>query len=133
MDTILYYKITEMTEQRINGRVKWFDSKKGYGFIEATGEERVDFFVHFSNISLSDETSYKKLFPGEYVSFVKANNSENGRVECREVKGVDGGPLLTENTEYRYKVFRVYEHRGGTDQEIAEVLNDADPEADDVN
>lgn len=113
--------------ERMNGRVKWFDSKKGYGFIEKTGENKEDFFVHFSNISPCDEASYKKLFPGEYVSFVKADNPENGRVECRDVKGVDGGPLLTENTEYRYKVFRAY-NQDSTDPEIAEVLNDADPQ-----
>ena len=58
---------------------------------------------------------------------MKADNPENGRVECRDVKGVDGGPLLTENTEYRYKVFRAY-NQDSTDPEIAEVLNDADPQ-----
>ena len=30
------------------GTVKWFDSKKGYGFIELEGSD--DIFVHFSDI-----------------------------------------------------------------------------------
>ena len=47
---------------RVTGNVKWYDSKKGYGFItlvtpelENTGN---DFFVHYSNINIS-EGNYK--------------------------------------------------------------------------
>ena len=32
----------------MTGKVKWFDSKKGYGFI--TGENGKEIFVHFSAI-----------------------------------------------------------------------------------
>ena len=32
----------------MNGKVKWYDIKKGYGFI--TGEDGTDFFVHHSDI-----------------------------------------------------------------------------------
>ena len=46
------------------GKVKWFNAKKGYGFISAeTGE---DVFVHFSSIN-SD--GYKSLDEGEEVEF----------------------------------------------------------------
>lgn len=31
-----------------NGKVKWYDVKKGYGFI--TDEDGVDYFVHFTGI-----------------------------------------------------------------------------------
>ncbi len=47
-----------------NGVVKWFDDKKGYGFIEQ--EEGPDVFVHFSGISSS---GFKSLNDGERVSF----------------------------------------------------------------
>lgn len=46
------------------GKVKWFDSKKGYGFIASeTGE---DVFVHFSAI---EGTGYKALEEGQAVEF----------------------------------------------------------------
>mgnify|MGYP002758209797 CR=1 FL=1 len=49
----------------MKGFVKFFDNKKGYGFIEAdTGE---DYFVHYTSI-ISDE-SYKKLNNGDRVDF----------------------------------------------------------------
>ncbi|RAO98720.1 cold-shock protein [Petrotoga sp. 9PW.55.5.1] len=48
----------------MKGRVKWFDSKKGYGFI--TGEDGNDVFVHFSAI---DMDGYKKLEEDDEVEF----------------------------------------------------------------
>lgn len=48
----------------MRGRVKWFDAKKGYGFIERPGEE--DVFVHFSSIR---QPGYKTLDDGEEVEF----------------------------------------------------------------
>ena len=93
------------------GRVDWFDSRKGYGFVvDMTGGVCLDgsnngVFVHFSDIVVNDEQGvYRKLHPGEYVSFDKGDR--DGKVVCLNVRGVNGGPLLTENTGYNYKVFR---------------------------
>jgi len=49
---------------KITGIVKWFDSKKGYGFIESEGEK--DIFVHFSEIQAE---GYKFLKDGQKVEF----------------------------------------------------------------
>ncbi|MFW6334069.1 MAG: cold-shock protein [Desulfosalsimonas sp.] len=40
----------------MEGRVKWFNEKKGYGFIET--QEHGDVFVHYSNI---DGTGFRTL------------------------------------------------------------------------
>ncbi len=46
------------------GKVKWFNSGKGYGFIEA--EDGTDVFVHFSDIQVE---GYKSLREGQVVEF----------------------------------------------------------------
>ncbi len=46
------------------GRVKWFDEKKGFGFIER--EDGDDVFVHFRAIN---SPGYKTLADGQEVQF----------------------------------------------------------------
>ncbi len=46
------------------GTVKWFNSEKGFGFIEVEGGE--DVFVHFSAIQ---GDGYKSLDEGQRVTF----------------------------------------------------------------
>ena len=47
-----------------NGIVKWFNSSKGYGFIEQ--EDGPDVFVHHSGINA---TGFKSLDEGDRVTF----------------------------------------------------------------
>jgi len=47
-----------------NGRVKWFNDKKGYGFIET--EDGKDVFVHHTSI---EGAGFKSLNEGQSVSF----------------------------------------------------------------
>ncbi|MEG7940201.1 cold-shock protein CspD [Bacillus pacificus] len=46
------------------GKVKWFNSEKGFGFIEVEGRD--DVFVHFSAIQ---GDGFKTLEEGQEVSF----------------------------------------------------------------
>lgn len=49
-----------------NGIVKWFNSDKGFGFIEQ--KQGPDVFVHFRNI-VSTNGGYKTLNEGQHVQF----------------------------------------------------------------
>ena len=48
----------------MQGKVKWFNAEKGFGFIES--EEGNDVFVHYSAISMD---GYKTLKEGADVEF----------------------------------------------------------------
>jgi len=49
------------------GKVKWFNNAKGYGFIVEDGESE-DLFAHFSSIQMD---GYKTLKAGQAVTFEK--------------------------------------------------------------
>jgi CspA family cold shock protein len=53
------------------GCVKWFDTKKGYGFIEQPGGD--DVFVHYSGIV---GEGFKSLRAGEEVQFEVSQGSK---------------------------------------------------------
>ena len=61
------------------GIVKWFNDRKGYGFISQ--EESNDVFVHFSSI---ESTGYKTLSEGDRVEF-DIEESDRGP-EAKNVK-----------------------------------------------
>ena len=50
--------------ERITGTVKWFNSSKGYGFIERN--EGADVFVHYTAIQ---SEGYRNLEEGQEVEF----------------------------------------------------------------
>ena len=50
--------------ERLQGKVKWFNDSKGYGFIERDGGR--DVFVHFSSIG---GDGFKSLAEGQTVEF----------------------------------------------------------------
>lgn len=47
----------------LQGKVKWFDEKKGFGFIDSMGK---DYFIHFKEI-VGD--GFRSLKEGDAVSF----------------------------------------------------------------
>lgn len=59
-----------------DGKVKWFNPKKGYGFIE--GPEGRDIFVHYSSIS---GDGYRTLAEGDEVTFDVVEGEKGLRAE----------------------------------------------------
>ena len=62
------------------GRVKWFNEKKGYGFIETDGQG--DVFVHYSAI---EGSGFRTLNEGDQVSFnVEKGNKGPQAIDVRK-------------------------------------------------
>jgi len=60
----------------MEGTVKWFSDKKGFGFV--TGGDGRDYFVHFSSIADTGK-KYKSLREGAAVMF-ETGESDKGLV-----------------------------------------------------
>ena len=60
----------------LEGKVKWFNTRKGYGFISTA--DGTDVFVHYSNIS---GDGYKTLAEGDPVSFDVVEGDKGLRAE----------------------------------------------------
>ena len=68
----------------MKGTVKWFDTKKGYGFI--TDSEGKDTFVHQSNIVMD---GFRYLNENDFVNY-ELGTGKDGRKQAVDVK-----PILT--------------------------------------
>ena len=66
----------------IRGQVKWFDAKKGYGFV--VGPDGQDVFVHYSQIA---GDGFKSLRDGEEVEY-ELSQGDKG-YQAKQVARVD--------------------------------------------
>jgi cold shock CspA family protein len=103
------HRVNGTSETRVTGRVKWFNNKRGFGFVTAlTGEPLgVDVFAHHSAITTSNE-QFLYLVQGEYVDFVMkpATSAVSSQVsggdetvprwEASSITGFGGGKLMCE-------------------------------------
>jgi cold shock CspA family protein len=84
---------------RLTGRVKWFNNKDGFGFINVCEEGEYsakDIFVHWNSIEVQT-SQYKYLVQGEYVEFSLAKPEKgNHEFHAVGVRGLKGGPLMCE-------------------------------------
>lgn len=69
-----------MDTQMRTGKVKWFNSAKGYGFIEGPVEGR-DIFVHYSAIGME---GFRDLREGQIVRYDR-KVTERGYVATRVI------------------------------------------------
>jgi cold shock CspA family protein len=96
-----------MTENTEVGKVKFFDHKKGYGFIEVINPEskhvNTEHFLHYSEIKC--DSNFKKVIPGEIVSMTVApKDDEEGKTVCKNVCGLFGTKLLIDSDQYTYRI-----------------------------
>ena len=99
------------------GRVKWFNNKAGFGFVNCLSDDREgeDVFVHHSGIKVDSE-QYKYLVQGEYVAFyVKDTDSEEHPFQAHEVTGVLGGKLMCETRNEMRQATQEYNALKGKD------------------
>lgn len=76
-------------KEKIQGTVKWFSNKKGYGFITPSeGSVTEDVFVHQSSIH---SQGYRTLDEGWNVEFT-IGDDDGGRVKAENVTAPGGGP-----------------------------------------
>ena len=107
-----YYSGTE----RVLGRVKWFNSKTGFGFISLLGENSQDIFIHHSELQVIDE-QYRYLTQGEYVEFVLGRPEDTSKYEvvAKSVSGPFKGMLMCETR----RIMRMTSmNRGDVDTEV---------------
>ena len=81
-----------MSEKQ-TGQVKWFNNKKGYGFITNL-DTKEDVFVHHSGLQVGQDV-YRTLYQGEYVEF-SSSTDPAGKKCAVEVCGIRGGTLMCE-------------------------------------
>jgi len=70
--------------EKEKGTIRWFDNKKGYGFIEKESDKE-DLFVHFSAIEME---GYKTLKAKEAVEF-EIEEGDNGPQAANVTRAVE--------------------------------------------
>jgi CspA family cold shock protein len=78
------------------GTVKWFNPRKGYGFISTTDGK--DIFVHYANIA--GQGGYKTLNEGDVVTFDVVEGEKGPRAENVVQKTPAQKPGRVENEKY---------------------------------
>ena len=67
---------TPPPDNRTHGVVKWFDNKKGFGFI-MDGNQK-EYFVHYTAIT-SERRGYRSLHEAQAVTFVASDGDKGLR------------------------------------------------------
>lgn len=87
--------------QRIIGRVKFFNSRRGFGFITGDVFDPVaaqrDYFFHFASVEPQSDNYKVFLRTNEYVEFELKetdNTDSSKRFVATAITGLNNGPLL---------------------------------------
>jgi len=80
-------------ETRHIGQVKFFNVKRGFGFVEDV-ESKEAYFLHFSEINPSTNV-WKVVHENEFVEFSIVDGT-NGK-QCENVTGIKGLPMICQS------------------------------------
>lgn len=80
--------------KRMQGRVKWYDQNKKYGFI--ISDENREYFVHRDDLQSRNAVPDPHLFTGEYVEY-ETIPTMDGRLKAANVSGIQHGPLMCDH------------------------------------
>jgi cold shock CspA family protein len=80
--------------KRLQGRVKWYDQSKKYGFI--ISNENREYFVHRDDLKPRNSMPDPHLFTGEYVEY-ETIPTMDGRLKAANVSGIQHGPLMCDH------------------------------------
>ena len=81
-----------MSEEQLEGKVKWFNGEKGYGFIKVEGLEK-DVFLHVKQLRESGITN--NLTDGEAVKFMM-NDGPRGSFATKIARSNGGTHAVTD-------------------------------------
>ncbi|MCK4998628.1 MAG: cold-shock protein [Anaerohalosphaera sp.] len=76
------------------GTVKWFDPKKGFGFV--LNEAGEDVFVHYT--SIIGEDGFRCLRNGQVVEYEELRSDKGLQGRDIRIQGVDDGPRRSTET-----------------------------------
>ena len=83
-------------------RVRWFDRRKGYGFLvptnqalESDSQDETVFVYHNQIRTMYMKNIFRMLYAGEYVE-CELGKDENDRTVANNVTGIQDGPLMCE-------------------------------------
>jgi CspA family cold shock protein len=66
------------------GKVKWFNSQKGFGFIQPD-DGSIDVFVHISAV---ERAGLHSLNEGQQLSYELVQNNKNGKSSAESLKAL---------------------------------------------
>merc|ERR1711935_829684 len=131
-DTFQSCTANQIMSEKVQGTVKWFSNRKGFGLITPKGDNsptKEDIFVHQSNIVMEKEGTYRTL--------------KDGMLKAQHITSADGSPCpVPEPRERRRRKKKTdtdtpdatgagnetAENEGGDKTEDAASLSDKPPE-----